>query len=864
VSRSSFVGREQERATLDTCLRAAVAGEGQVVLVAGEPGVGKTRLAEETAHRARAAGLAVATGRATEDEGSPPYWLFRQVFRALGLAPPGQMGPTSVASGESPQQRFQLFEAATDALVAAAEPAGLFIILDDVQWADSASVRLLVHLAQGASRSRLMVLAAYRDTETANQEPLRAAVATLAREPGVTRIRLTGLTEPEVAAHLSGVVGWPVPAPVAAAVCRRTQGNPFFVGELGRVLVSSVDGRLPDGVRDAVRDRLARLSAPCQDIISAAAVLGSDVDASALAVAAGQTLHEVLTALDEAAAAGIVVGRERFTHDLIREAARLDVSTAERLALHRRMADYLSARGDADARVAEVAYHRLEALPTGDPTLAVVWAERAAERAMAQYAWEGAAALYQRALNATVAHDLAGPAEWCRLLLALADAEVRSFALAEARTALVEAVRIARQIGDPESIARAALTMEGVSDHLWDATGRALCAEALAGLPDEDSALRARLLAMRVSMTVWDEQDDRARSAEALAMAERVGDRRAIREALRARQMAMSGPDGAAERIALGDRMVALGADGDDETVLWGRLWRFDGLAQLGDLDAAEAEAEPIAGLAGRLRSPFAAWHAVRCRAAIAGARGRFGEAMTLAAEALRLAERAGTGGPTLPSQGMLVIYRLLIGEPGEFPDNHVPPGANAIAAAFLSNVYGFWLLATGDRDGAARIYRRSPPPSAVPPTVELTALTWMIDFAVEFDDRERAAACYQRLLPHADLLVCGGAGIVCIVGTVRQALGLAAALLGRLDDAVKHLRAGVELANRIGMPPAAASATYHLARVLARRKRPATWTRPRPWPPRPPRWPSGWACGRWPGRPASSPSRWPAADPAR
>jgi DNA-binding CsgD family transcriptional regulator len=167
-------------------------------------------------------------------------------------------------------------------------------------------------------------------------------------------------------------------------------------------------------------------------------------------------------------------------------------------------------------------------------------------------------------------------------------------------------------------------------------------------------------------------------------------------------------------------------------------------------------------------------------------------------------------------------VYRIMLGEPGELPvERHHPPTATLAAAEFVSITNGLWMLATGDREGAGRVYRALPPAEAVPPMVMLPGLAWLIDFAVEFDDRERAAACYERLLPYADRLVCGGAGIVAVVGTVRDALGLAAGVLGRLDDAVTHLRAGIELANRIDMPPAVAASTYHLAAVLARRRRP-------------------------------------------
>jgi DNA-binding CsgD family transcriptional regulator len=119
------------------------------------------------------------------------------------------------------------------------------------------------------------------------------------------------------------------------------------------------------------------------------------------------------------------------------------------------------------------------------------------------------------------------------------------------------------------------------------------------------------------------------------------------------------------------------------------------------------------------------------------------------------------------------------------------------------------------------RFYRGMPTPAAIPPMVQLPALAWMIDLATEFNDPPRAAECYELLKPHADLLVCGGAGIVCVLGSVQEALGLAAALTGRLDDATNHFRAAIAMAGRIGMPPATAAATYQLARVLARRKRP-------------------------------------------
>ena len=823
----ALVGRVAERAILAGCLRSTLDGQRQVVLVAGEPGAGKTRLAEEAVDQARELGLACALGRASEDEGSPPYWPFLQVFGGLpGRAPAELYGGLAGGDGlaGSARERFRLFEVTAEALMAAAQPSGLLVVLDDLQWADAATVRLVVHLATGVTPARLMVVATYRDTETAGQGPLRAAVAALAREASVTRIRLDGLGEAEVGAHLAAVTGWEVPDSVVGAIWRRTGGNPFFVGELGRLLVSSTNGQLPDGIRDAVRDRINRLSPSCRAVVGAAAVLGFDVDPVAVAHVTGTDVEAVLAALDEAAVAAILTGApaRRFAHDLFREAARLDVPTAERLTLHRRMAEHLGARGDGDARVAEIAFHWLESLPTGDATQAVAWAERAADQAMTRLAWEEAASLYERALDAYDTQGVIAAPDRCRLRLAMARAQVRVFDLDGARRSLLAAVDMARAAGDVESLARAALTMEGINDVAWEPTSRVLCAEVLDQLPSGDSAVRARLLALLVVAGGWGvPEQSRVRSAEALAMAERVGDRHGLREALRARQMALSGPDGAAQRLALGDRLVALGGDRDDDAVLWGRLWRFDALAQLGDLVGAEAEVERINTVAVRLRSPLAAWHVARCRAAVAGARGRFQQALAYGREAELAAKRAGSLGAHVPSQGLLLILRSQVGGLDSSSFEPAEPHGEALVP-FQRAMHATWLLAEGRRDEAHRIYRALPPVGELPPFVHLSAYATLAELAAQFDDRETAAQMYRLLLPHADLFVCSGAGVVMIPGSVRYPLGVAGATMGRLDDAVRHLRAAVEIGEQVGMPPAVAQATHQLARVLARRTRPA------------------------------------------
>jgi DNA-binding CsgD family transcriptional regulator len=285
--------------------------------------------------------------------------------------------------------------------------------------------------------------------------------------------------------------------------------------------------------------------------------------------------------------------------------------------------------------------------------------------------------------------------------------------------------------------------------------------------------------------------------------------------------MALSGPDGAAQRLALGDRLVALGGDRDDDAVLWGRLWRFDALAQLGDLDGAEAEVERINTVAVRLRSPLAAWHVARCRAAAAAARGRFRQALAYGQEAALAAKRAGSMGAHVPSQGLLLQLRSQVGALDSSSFEPTEPHHEAPVPGLQRALYATWLLAEGRRDEAHRMYRSLPPVGELPPFVYLSAYASLAELAAQFDDRQTAAQMYRLLLPYADLFVCSGAGVVMILGSVRHPLGIAAATMGRLDDAVRHLRAAIDSGEQVGMPPAVAQATHQLARVLARRTRP-------------------------------------------
>jgi DNA-binding CsgD family transcriptional regulator/RecA/RadA recombinase len=821
---NTLVGRARERAALDAALAGAAVGTKQIVLLAGEPGAGKTRLAQEVTVMARAAGLATAWGRATEAAGSPPYWLFRQALRALDAEEHAM--PSDAAGGRAEmaaQERFRVFESVAGRLGEVAAPAGLLLVLDDLQWADPGSLQFLLHLAARVDDARLAAVVTYRDTETVGKEPLRSVLAGLIREPTVSRLHLSGLSEAEVGEQLAALTGWTVPDSVAAAIRRRTQGNPFFVRELGRVLADRRDGHLPTGVREAVRDRLGRLSEPCRATVSAAAVIGSPIDPAGLSRITDRGMDDVVTALEEAMVAGILTDEfeVRFTHDIIQEAARLELPRTARLALHLRTAEELERRADAAGRAGAIAHHRLAALPTGDAALAAMAAEHAADVALAELAWEQAGDWYQRALTAADATE-AGPGVRARRLIGLARAQMREYNMDGARRAVLEAAALARTAGDPDLLAQAALVMEGASDFAWDSIGRALAEEALAGIAPGDSAERVRLRAQLAVGSVWQPSPQmHIEAADILAMAERVGDRRALTEALRANQILHSGPDGAEARLGFGDRLLSL-AEGDDDSALWGHLWRFDACCQLGAIATAEAEIAGIAAAAERLRSPLAQWHAVRCRAAIAVARGRYEEALRYGDEGISLARRAGQLGSLVPALGFMIILRSLLGQPASDDvsslDEHSGGGVHT---DWLRSIQARLYLLQGDRDRALAVYRQLPDPPDVPPFVALSAYVGLAELAWELGDKGSAAELHRRILPHADKFACGGAGVVMVDGSARAGLGLAEALLGRLDDAVRQLRQAVETDTRAGMPGVTAQAQLYLAQVLLRRKRP-------------------------------------------
>jgi DNA-binding CsgD family transcriptional regulator len=853
-----FAGRARELRAVASCLAGLRAGRGGAILVSGEPGIGKTSLAGQVDARAADLGVPVAWGSCTEDEGAPPLWPWRQILAACAAAPGAgppeeasrvlsrvaeQARPRAADPPPDGSERFRLFQALTSEVTAAAAPAGLVLVLDDLQWADPMSAMLLAHLGCDLPASRVLLVAAYRGQQLSRNAPAQATVAALVRQPATVQLRLGGLAEAEVAEQLEATFGHRFDLRVVAGVTSRARGNPFFVAELGRLVNDATaagqaeagpwETGLPEGVRAVIGQRLARLPGSCREVLCTAAVIASVIDVPAVAAAGGLTTEVVLAGLDTAAAAGLVRTAPgeaaEFSHALVRDAIRAEVPPSRQLVIHRRAAEHLEIAhaADLDRHAAEIAHHWLSAGPVADAANVVGWAERAAAVSIRTLAYEEAARLYERALRVLDSGGFTG-ADRCRLLLGTAQARYRAGAVKQAIAAAGQAGDEARRCGDAAGMARAALALEGVADEDWGRRVVQLAESALRDLGDDDAELSARLLAAIAvgqsgSLVAGDASRAGPLSLRALALAEAAATPAALVSALRARQMACAGPDGVGDRLQVAERMLTLADQGAGPWAeLWGRLWRIEAHCQLGEIDQAESGLEDLAAVTRLLGQPVASWHLARTRCALAMARGRFAaaegyldESVTLAARGLdvRAWRNRAIAGVKLAS---------LTGDPrhehwfATLEQEMDAPAVTAGRAALLVAHYA----GRGDLDQARSWYDKLPPWQAwqPPPFIALAVLDLRARAAVLLGDADGAAVAYARLRPWARYFVTGGTGLNAIDGSGEHTLGCLAACLGKPGAAVRHLRAAVAANQRAGLPPFELQSRYELAKVLAGR----------------------------------------------
>ena len=417
----SLVGRQAELRVLDGVLDDVLSGAGcRHVVLEGEPGVGKTRLAQELCARAAARGATVLPAATLETGASPAYGPWLQLLRAAAARGPVPGRAATVLEGDLRAATLDAAPAAVAAGVAdavaetfalVAGSSGLVLLLDDLQWADPASLDLLARIAPRLMAAPVLVVATVRHLEVGREEALVGALAQLSRAHGTRRLTLRGLSLAESGELLARAAGGPVDDDVVAAVHARSEGNPFFTTELARLFVEdghlaagAVNASVPTGVRDVLARRLSRLPEATQRLLETAAVLGREVDVALVSAVAETPLEQCLDTLEPALAHGLLEvpdpapGALRFTHALVREALVDGLSSLRRSRLHLRAADAIAATvGDTDDTAEVLAEHLWQATAVGAGGRAARALERAAQVALRRQALASAESLLDRA-----------------------------------------------------------------------------------------------------------------------------------------------------------------------------------------------------------------------------------------------------------------------------------------------------------------------------------------------------------------------------------------------------------------------------------------------------------------------------------
>jgi len=878
---SLFVGRQQEMAHLAKSLARARQGRGQVVLLAGSGGMGKTRLAQQLAAQAEHEGVAVLWGRCLEEPGAPLYWPWRQLIRGYlrtsgdahaeqtfgaGLADIAGIVPElaerfpaqqpGADAGDTAQSRFRLFDAVAAFWRRAAQRVPQLLIFEDLHWADTTSLRLFAFLAAELEDSAVMVVGTYRDTELSRQHPLFETLAELARSPAFQRIELSGLSSRETGELLAAASGGGASAGFISAIHARTEGHPLFLEETLRLMmegraaqpVGSAGNdlhllmKIPTGVREVIGKRLNLLSPSAGSLLAIAACIGRTFELDILAqLDAAKSEDEVLLALEEALAVHLIEAvpqtqQFRFSHALIRETLYDEMLGLRRARLHLRIGEMLERRDGADdvTTLPQLAYHFSEAGPGAAAAKALAYAKRAAAHAARLLAFEEAVRLCRLALQLQAQHLAKDAAERCNLLLALGEAELSLGHGEPARAAYEEAAELARNHQLAAPFAKAALGFER-GNAMAARSGEAavvLLSEAIA-LHQADDAMRVELLARLCRACVYCERVDEAKEAHrrAVALARQIGDIAGLHLALGSIVAANYWPDLLPQRLAAAKEAWRIAEDPSLALPIVDVLPNFlADLFSVGDAPGVRRLIDQGMRLADQIRSPYLQTLCRHAEALVAINEGRFADAEAWATQALESGRRlAEDQAATTYGMQMFCLRR----EQGRLRE----------ALPMLQHFVRTTPKAQTWQPGLALLYAEldmrpecqaqfdtlawSRAASAPRDVSTTTIVIFAAEVCVYLGDATRAALLYPLLQGNTGTAPIVDFGGPCL-GSIDRLLGKLSSVMGRWEQAQHHFEAALVMDHRSGSRVWLAHSRYAYAAMLHRRAQPGDLDRAR------------------------------------
>jgi DNA-binding winged helix-turn-helix (wHTH) protein/tetratricopeptide (TPR) repeat protein len=661
-----FVGRDEAMASLHSAWHLAQRGPGRMVLVTGAAGVGKTRLVEVFAEQATEEGALVLFGRSRDGEGVPAFWLWSQVLREL--ADVGLISSehdfegllSELGDGSDAEQRFRFFDSVAHALVDASRARPLVLVLEDIQWARSPSLRLLEHLSFALAEARLLVMATVRNETRQRGSAVDRSLSILRRHDHCDNVDLSGLSRASIGRLLAEVIGRPPPTELTSELFARTEGVPLYVREAVRLLDERGELRHPERISrrgislprhavDLIRRTLDGLSEESAELVAAGAVLGREFSIGHVAVVSETDRANALDQLEEAVAAGVIeeiagaAGSYRFTHALYQEAAYEALQAGRRARYHARAAARLESQyaESPTAVIAELAHHHHQSIAVGNPERAYECAILAAEEASRVLAYEQAATHYEQAVDALDAFETIDAMRRLSVLIELGEAHRRAGDRKRRRQVSAEAMKSARALGRNEDFALAAIRFCDVNE--WspdDAEARAAVEEALSLVDPSDTTLRARLTARRAYLGIrLDGSQSIAR--EAVDLARKSGDPECLQEALYVLLYALAGPDHHDQRRDLSEELAnASFRLKNRDTGVIGLLDIGSDYLAIGDRSQALRMRDEVDRLISDQPSLTASWHTTVFDSGWALMDGRIEDVEQMMTDALMLGER--------------------------------------------------------------------------------------------------------------------------------------------------------------------------------------------------------------------------------